>query len=204
MSTPTLLPAQLRAAMQCAAGCDATVTSEDWLRAFWYEQNWSDGISMAKYDNGSGDHVIAFFTSDGKAVIKGFDHESDVSPHAREEYAIWPGIYEGIPPELLSLIQDEAVEYEHVTFCCWSVDGRSWQTGNASIPDDMDDGSTWLLGMVQMDAEAFIDWAKSYYEESFDLLGEDGVVAAFRQTAFGQERTHAAADEHDENSNDGH
>jgi hypothetical protein len=181
MNTPTLSPAQLQHAMQCAARCDATVISKDWLRAFWYEENWSDGISMGKYDNGAGDHVIAFFTSDGKAVIKGFDHESPVSPHAREQYAIWPGMYEGIPPELMSLLHDEAVEHEDVTFCCWSMDGRHWMTGSVQIPNDINDGSTWLLGMVQMDAPALIEWATSYYEDDFHLIGEDGVFAQFGQ-----------------------
>lgn len=179
MTTPTLSPAQLQRAMQAAARCDATLTSKDWLRTFWYHENWSGAMSMGRYDNGAGDHVVAFFTPDGRALIKGFDHESEVSPHARDEYAIWPGIYDGVPPEFLDLLHDEAVEYEHVTFCCWCDDGQTWKTGSALIPEEMDDGSDRLLGMVQMDARAFIDWAKSYYEASFALLGEAGVAAAF-------------------------
>lgn len=35
--------------------------------------------------------------------------------------------------------------------------------------------------MVQMDAEAFIDWGKSYYEESFERIGESGVRAEFNK-----------------------
>ncbi|NHZ89606.1 hypothetical protein F2P45_11350 [Massilia sp. CCM 8733] len=183
MNTPKLSLAQLRRAMQCAAMCAAAVTSKDGLRAFWYHENWSDSISMGKYDNGAGDNVVAFFTSDGKALIKGFDHESEVSPHARDEYEIWPGIYDGIPSEFLSLLQDEAAEYEHATFCCWCEDGQTWKTGNAHIPDEIDDGAEWLLGVVQMDADEFIEWGKSYYEATFDLIGEDGVFAAFGQHA---------------------
>ncbi|NHZ43918.1 hypothetical protein [Massilia aquatica] len=183
MNTPKLSPAQLQHAMQCAAVCDAAVTSEEWLRAFWYHENGSGGMSMGKYDNGAGDHVIAFFTPDGKALIKGFDHESEVSAHAREEFGIWPGIYDGIPCGFLSPLQDEAAEYDHVTFCCWCEDGQTWKTGIALIPDEMDDGSDWLLGVVQMNADEFIEWGKSYYEATFDLIGEDGVFAAFGQHA---------------------
>lgn len=179
MKLPTLSPSQLQRALQCAARCDARLTSEDWLRAFWHEPDWQDGMAMAKYDNGAGDHVFGFFGADGKTVLKGFDHESEVSPHAREEYGIWPGIYDGLPPDLLRLLQDEAVEHEHVTFCCWSVDGISWKSGNAVIPEHIDDGSAWLLGMVQMNAQEFIAWAKSYYEENFDRIGESGVHAEF-------------------------
>ena len=134
---------------------------------------------MAKYDNGGGDHVFVFFTLDGKTLIKGFDHESQVSPHAREEYGIWPGIYDGLPPDLVSLLQDEAVEFEDVTFCCWNLDGSSWETGNAVIPEGIDDGSGALLSMVQMNADEFIEWARSYYENSFDLIGEAGVFKEF-------------------------
>ena len=181
MNLPALSPDQLQHAWQCAARCDAAVTSEDWLRAFRHEADWAHGVAMARYDNGAGDHVVGFFGADGKVVLKGFDHESAVSPHARDEYGIWPGLYDGLPPELWRWLQDETVEHEHVTFCCWSVDGLSWQTGHAVIPDDIDDGSSWLLGMVQMDAEAFIDWGKSYYEESFERIGESGVRAEFNK-----------------------
>jgi len=144
-----------------------------------YEPNWSDGVAMAKFDNGAGDHVFAFFTEDGQAIIKGFDHESDVSPHARDVYAVWPGMYEGIPAKLMALIQDENIEHEDVTFACWSVDGKTWQSGSAVISDTIDDGSGWLLAMMQMDAEKFIDWARSYYEEDFEQIGVDGVKKEF-------------------------
>ena len=183
MKLPALSPSQLQHAWQCAARCDAALTSEDWLRAFRHEPDWADGVAMARYDNGAGDHVVGFFGADGTAVLKGFDHESPVSPHAREEYGIWPGLYDGLPPQLWRWLQDEAVEQEHVTFCCWSVDGLSWQSGSAIIPDDIDDGSAWLLGMVQMDAQAFIEWGKSYYEDSFERLGEGGVRAEFNKLA---------------------
>jgi hypothetical protein len=135
---------------------------------------------MAKYDNGSGDHVFAFFTDEGHVIVKGFDHESSVSPHAREVYETWPGIYDGVPPNLLQLIEDESVEYDDVTFCCWSADGRTWESGSAVIPDDIDDGSGWLLPMTQMNAEEFIEWGRSYYGEEFGRIGVNGVEIEFR------------------------
>lgn len=179
MNIPKLSPIELRHALRSAACCDAIITSEDWLRAFWYDENWSDGTAMAKYDNGAGDHVFVFFTQDGKALIKGFDHESEVSPYACEEYAIWPGMYDGLPSDLLDLLKDDAVEHEDVTFCFWSIDGKAWETGTALIPAGVDDGSAWLLSMVQMNAVEFIEWGKSYYEDGFDLLGVAGVIDSF-------------------------
>ncbi|VXC11301.1 hypothetical protein MASSI9I_51185 [Massilia sp. 9I] len=179
MSIPTLSAAQLKHALQCAARCDGKLTPEEWLRVFRYEDTRSDAIEMARYDNGAGDHITVFFTSTGKALVKGFDHESEVSPHAQENGEVWPGMYDGLPSDLLPLAQDEAAEYEDVTFCFWSVDGTSWDRGNTLIPDHVDDGSSWLLSMIQMDAVEFIEWARDYYEEGFDLLGESGVFAEF-------------------------
>jgi hypothetical protein len=186
MSVPQMSPNQLQRAFQRAAQCDESISSEDWLRAFRYEPAWANGIAMGKYDNGAGDNVIAFFGADGKTVVKGFDHESEVSPHARDEYGIWPSIYEGIPADILQFIRDEAAEYEDVTFCYWSVDGKSWQSGSAVIAEGVDDGSAWLLEMIQMDADQFVEWAKSYYEEDFDRLGESGVRTIFEGVALGR------------------
>lgn len=179
MSVPKITPGQLQRTLQCAAKCDAAITSEDWLRAFRYEPNWADGIAMAKFDNGAGDNVIAFFTGDEKTLIKGFDHESEVSAHAREEYGIWPGMYDGMPSKFLDLLRDEAAEFEDVTFCCWSEDGQTWATGSAVIPEEIDDGSAWLLNMLQMNADRFIEWARSYYGNDFHRIGERGILAVF-------------------------
>ena len=36
--------------------------------------------------------MFIFFTDDG-CLIKGFDHESEVSIHVRDEFKVWEGIY---------------------------------------------------------------------------------------------------------------
>lgn len=179
MTMPTLPPRLLQHAWRCAAACDTLAAAENGSTTFSYDPDWLPGIAMARYDNGAGDHLVGLFTSDGQAVLKGFDHESELSPHARDEYAPWPGIHDGLPQDMLALLQDEALEHEDVTFCCWSLDGHSWNTGTAQIPEQMDDGSGWLLPMVQMDAPAFIGWAKDYYGDDFSRMGESAIIAAF-------------------------
>ena len=181
MPIPDMSPHHLQRAWQSAARCDALMTPEESMRAYRHDPAWSNGIAMARFDNGAGDHVIGFFTAEGKAVLKGFDHESELSPHAQDEYAVWPGIYDGLPQELLDLLHDEAVDHEDVTFCCWSVDGVSWSTGTAQIAENMEDGAGWLLPMVQMDAQQFIEWAKHYYGDQFGKIGEAGLLAAFEK-----------------------
>ncbi|WP_123042562.1 hypothetical protein [Cohnella candidum] len=39
--------------------------------------------------------------------MKGFDHESPLSPYAQDEHRVWPGIYDNVPSELLSLLEHE-------------------------------------------------------------------------------------------------
>ena len=165
--------------MQCAAQCDAIVTSDDWLRTFWYDAHWQDGIALARYDNGAGDHVVILFGANGQTVLKGFDHESPVSPHARDPYGVWPGIYDGLPPAWMTALEGDDIDHEDVTFCCWSMDGTTWQHGTAVIPDNMDDGAGWLLRMVQMDSRRYSDWARQYYEGGFVRLGDDTLRRVF-------------------------
>ncbi|BFH59492.1 hypothetical protein [Paenibacillus azoreducens] len=59
---------------------------------------------MAKIDNGAGDHLIMLFSVEG-SIIKGFDHESQLSPYAQDEHKVWPGIYDNVPSELLSHLE---------------------------------------------------------------------------------------------------
>lgn len=83
------------------AALDVILCPEEWLRVHRYEPNWTANCSLGIIDNGAGDDLYIVFAPEG-AIIKGFDHESPLSPHAGEEYGIWPGVYEETPPELLA------------------------------------------------------------------------------------------------------
>ncbi|MCA9067520.1 MAG: hypothetical protein KDA84_01255 [Planctomycetaceae bacterium] len=163
-------PSVLKEAMQKNAVLEVIMSDEAWLRCHTFQQQWSKGVSLAKYDNGGGNHLFAFFCEAG-CIIKGFDHESPVSPYAREEFEVWPGIYEGVPPELLKLLDDKAVEKEHVTFCIWSIGENSpWQMGEMEFPEDEDDGSSYLLDeAICTSASDYVDYAADYYEKELDL-----------------------------------
>lgn len=73
---------------------------------------------MAKVDNGTGDHIYFLFSKNG-TIIKGFDHESELSSYANEEEKIADGIYDSVTPELMKLLEDGSVERDDVTFCIW-------------------------------------------------------------------------------------
>ena len=145
------------------AALEALLQPKDWLRRNFYFPTWGGGLEVAKVDNGAGDTLFCLFSPVG-TDIKGFDHESPQSPHAQEEYQVWPGIYEGLPAPLSALLDDPAFERDDVTFCLWwPVGGTAWETGPVEFPPDGDDGSSFLLGMLSRSAEEYADWAQDYH-----------------------------------------
>lgn len=157
-------PEVLRKRLLVAAALDLILCPEEWLRYHHYIPQWAPGVTLAKIDNGAGDHLFALFTEDG-TIIKGFDHESALSPHAGDEYEVWPGIYEEVPASLLSLLEAEELEKEEVTFCIWRENQDTvWRTGEVDIPPGEDDGSGFLLGTIFETAEDYADWAEAYFD----------------------------------------
>lgn len=172
-------PERLRELMSIQAALSIVLCPEEWLRYHRFDPAWSDHVSLAQIDNGAGDHLYMLFSPQG-TLFKGFDHESELSPHAQEEYAVWPGIYEQVPDSLGSLLTDEALEQEEVTFCIWREAGEAeWQKGDVDIPAGADDGSDFLLGTIYQTATDFVDFAKGYFEVSLPL----GVVTQLYEGA---------------------
>ncbi|WP_260491248.1 hypothetical protein [Pseudoalteromonas maricaloris] len=93
-------------ALKASAALDIEISDDEYLRCFTYTENWVAGIDIATYENGGGDNIVVVIKGES-ILIKGFDHESEVSPHAQEEYGVWPGMYEGAPTELLEVLNDE-------------------------------------------------------------------------------------------------
>jgi len=166
-------PAEIKIAMRHCAIIDIIMCDEVWIRSFTFDPNWSEGVAMAKYDNGGGDNMFVFFTAD-TAVIKGFDHESPVSPYAQDEFEVWPGIYDDLPCDLLALLDDPAISKDHVTFCVWHT-ASGWQSGDVVFSNNEDDGSSFLLGVIYKTAEEYLEWAKFYFEQEISKSAVEAV-----------------------------
>lgn len=165
-------PETLKKLMKIHASLNIVFCPEEWLRYHCFIPNFYENVSMAKIDNGAGDHLYLLFSPQG-TILKGFDHESELSPHAQEEYKIWPGIYEGVPKALLALLEDEAIESDDVTFCIWRESSDStWQKGKVEIHEGAADGSVFLLGTIYRTPEDFVEFAKYYFEitPSIDIV----------------------------------
>ncbi len=162
-------PKQLQRICKVLASLDAVLQPQEWLRYHLYYPSWGSEIQVAKIDKGAGDILFCIFSPAG-TVIKGFDHESPLSPHAQEEYEVWPGIYDRLPAALSILLDDPAFAREDVTFCLWQTPGsKIWERGPVQFPPDGDDGSDFLLGTLFPKATKYSDWAKAYYETDIPL-----------------------------------
>jgi hypothetical protein len=80
---------------QSIAMLDAIVSPNWEYRYFSFNGEWdvSRKERMASMRDGSGDEYFMLFSPKG-AILKGFDHESPMSPWQREPVAVWPGILE--------------------------------------------------------------------------------------------------------------
>ena len=97
----------LRRLTQSLAMLDA-IMSPDWeYRYYSFNSKWDEGEMMASMRNGSGDGYFILFNSHG-AIMKGFDHESAMSPWSAEEEKLWPGIFEDVPDEFQSFLSEPA------------------------------------------------------------------------------------------------
>ncbi|MCO1335856.1 hypothetical protein MO867_16090 [Microbulbifer sp. OS29] len=165
--------------LKSCAELDVELCEKEYLRSYRFYPEWSEGVQVATYENGGGDDLVVVFCGDS-ILIKGFDHESEVSPHAQDEYGIWPGIYEGAPLRLLEVLDDKVFEKKDVTFCLWrEADDVEWKRGPVSFPNDENDGSDWLLSAIRTSPEDFIAWGKDYFEDDFSRVSESRIHEIF-------------------------
>src|SRR5262249_28417904 len=121
--------------------------------------------------NGSGDDFFAHFSSSG-CWLKGFAHESVMSPYAHEPKRAWPGILDTVPVEFAACLREPAFSVEDVTFCIWrpNADSRC-AMGRITFPPDVEDpdGSEFLLSDLDGRPETYQAYAGEYFETEVDV-----------------------------------
>ncbi|MBB6020296.1 hypothetical protein HNR77_001357 [Paenibacillus sp. JGP012] len=160
--------------MRVLAALDIILSEEAWLRVHRYRYNiFQPDMAWGSVDNGAGDHLHVLFANTG-TLIKGFDHESPLSPHNREDGEIYPGMYDEVPESFMKVLREheDALNREDVTFCFWQ-EGRApgWKAGSwielAMAEEDEEyasGGFEFLLGYIEATPEGYIDWAEGYYD----------------------------------------
>ncbi|MFD3518032.1 hypothetical protein [Streptomyces sp. NPDC058657] len=156
--TATLLPdpAQLRAHLRALAVLDAAICEDPRFCPYTFDAARGPGQEAALMENGSGDDFCVLFTPAG-VLIRGFDHESRMSPYATDDEEVWPGVIDDVPAALRPLLddpafRDEDIDASRVTACLWRESGDTvWRTGTslAFPPGSEDpDGSRHLFRLL--------------------------------------------------------
>lgn len=151
------------------------ILSPEWeYRYYSFADHWSKGESMASMQSGSGDEYSIIFSAAG-AYVRGFDHESPMSPYAED--GPWPGVLDEVPDVFRPYVEEPAFSDDgmpRVTACMWREAGDDgWRTGTIDFPDaatEDPDGAGYLFQLlVDRSPEAFQQWAEDYYEASVGL-----------------------------------
>ena len=143
----------------------------DWeYRYYSFDSHWNENRSMASMRNGEGDELFAVFMSFG-AILKGFAHESAMSPYRVNPPKVWRGVLDNVPSAFAEFLSEPAFSPLDTTFCVWQMHGEStWQCGNIDYPDEKDpDGSEDLLAILDGKPKTYQIWAEKYYNQAVDL-----------------------------------
>ena len=149
---------------------DAIIMREWDYRYYSFDSKWAAGEQMASMRNGQGDGWYCGFGIPG-VFLKGFDHESEMSPWSMEISKLWPGVLDGVPDVFKSFATEPAFSMEDTTFCIWrGIQDSQWNAGEISFPaGDDPDGSQWMLSILDGNPSTYKAWAEDYYECSVSL-----------------------------------
>lgn len=171
--------AELRELCQSMAMLDAIFSPERESRYYTFTTNWAPGEQLASMNNGSGDEYSIVFCAAG-VYIRGFDHESAMSPYGHDDYELWPGVIDSVPQVFAAQVAEPAFAHEGpeepfpvMTACLWRTgdDGR-WRTGTIDFPAGTadPDGANWMFQLLTDGTpQAYLRHAGDYYETSIDL-----------------------------------
>ena len=156
---------RLKALLQSLAVLDVIMSPEWEYRYYSFNSAWSRDGQVGSMRNGSGDGFFALFNQAG-CFIKGFAHESPMTPYRTQPPKIWPGLLDGVPDEFSSAVTEPAFSMNDITFCIWCrYSDLSWAYGPVSFPGGEDpDGSGFLLSTLDADPDSYRQFAEEYYE----------------------------------------
>ncbi|MDG6103297.1 hypothetical protein Daura_17460 [Dactylosporangium aurantiacum] len=172
----------LRERCQALAALDAILSPEWESRYFSFDAHWGPGEQVASMRNGSGDEYDIVFGEAG-VFIRGFAHESPMSPAHDEDGELWPGLLDAVPEVFAGSVAEPAFSYDgrlEATVCVWRETGDDrWHTGDVDHPAGPDpDGADGLFAvLVAGTPQAYRAFAEDYYERPVDAGAVRAVFA---------------------------
>lgn len=189
---------------QSLAVLDAIVCADWEYRYFSFDEEFGPGQALALMRNGSGDEYSITFAAGG-AFLRGFDHESPLSPFIQTPPAMWPGLLTGLPAALAAMAEEPAFKLEGVpmvTVALWrlAADAR-WQHGQIAYPRAWEneygdpDGSGWLFAQLDGRGDSYLQYAGDYFgrqlpAEAVTAVMEHRPLTAALVRALNPERPH--------------
>lgn len=180
----------LRRRCLAAATLDAILSPEWDGRRYSFTADWGGKASAAEIRDGCGNDCFIVFTTDG-VFIKGFDHESPMSPyrrastHASGSPELWPGLVDGLPAVFTQFLTEPAFAGPDgvlaMTFCIWRENHDSqWHSGPVDFTglDPYDtDGAHEMLGALcePNPAAAYSSFAFEYFEVDLDPVAVEQI-----------------------------
>jgi len=160
----------LKKLSQSLAILDAIMSPEWESRYYSFNSKWGEGEMMASMRDDSGDEYFILFNLHG-AIMKGFAHESPMSPYATEAGKPWAGMLDSVPDAFKDFLSEPAFSIEDTTFCIWrKYTDSSWQVGRIDyLEGDDPDGSEGLLFILDGQPSTYKEFAEEYYERGIDL-----------------------------------
>jgi hypothetical protein len=157
---------------------DAILSPEWDYRYFSFNSKWDEALNerMGSMRNGSGDEYFILFSLAGD-IMKGFAHESVMSPWTREEGKVWPGLLDSVPAEFSSFLSEPAFNMKDATFCIWrKLSDSEWKHGPIAFPNGDDpDGSAHLLWALDGNSAEYVQFAKDYFEVHVPITSVNSV-----------------------------
>lgn len=179
-------PGRLHPLCRAVAMLDAILFPDDWeSRYHSYDPKWARGEQLFSMRNGQGDFYFVWFPFQG-AVIRGFDHESSMSPWSAERAKtadagkLWPGLFSGLPKKFDRARTEVAFVSDEVTFVAWwSADHEmKWRIGDLQMPAaKAPDGSQHLLFILDGKPATYAKWATWYAGHPVSLAAVKKVYA---------------------------
>ena len=159
----------LRTQMQRLAAVTAVFAGEYGESQFTFDPLWGKRQQAAMHIDGCGDELYIHFTRHG-CFIKGFAHESEMTPYKHPDRAVWPGVLDSVPDEFQNSLNEPAFDREATTFAIWRLSSAAdWSMGDVELPsDEFKDGSGELLAPIAFSATDMTNWLTNNYETDVD------------------------------------
>lgn len=188
-------PARLRDHLRALAVLDAGIGGDPRFCRYTFDTAWGPGTEVALMENGSGDDFSVHFTPAG-VLIRGFDHESHMSPYGTDDEEVWPGVIDDVPAVLRPLLddpvcRDEGIDVPRVTACLWrETHDTAWRTGSTIVfptHSKDPDGSGFLFSLL---TDRSPEAVQAHFEDDY---GRAVPIGAIRHVLAGDPLTPAIA-----------